>query len=628
MKYVYFFIIAIAVAVLVSYYPQALAQTSRVFTSAQVGLNPVNGYCLTTDGSISTWTTCGGGGSSKWTDNGTVITPTNNESIYVTGSSTLIELVTNTIRASSSAGIIFRANSGTLISDFGAGGGSNATFYGGVNIDGTTRLATSLSGILKATSGTISNAIAGTDYVATTTGDWLGTFDGQEGSFYLNASNLNAGTVPSARISGSYTGITGLGTITNGVWQGTAIDPTYLDSTVLLSSEIDSSLKLANLLGDETGSGSVVFGTSPTISGPTITGLLAGAAASFSGNVSVSGTTTLATTTMSSSTIARAFVTSLFNVTGTSTLATTTMASTTITQAFVTGTLGVIGTSTFATTTLASTTIRGNLLLPTQTVSRMLATDANGLATTTAASAALLNSLSDETGTGVAVFGTTPTFTTRITTPEVTGGTAVSSVLTLRSTTAVGTTDRISFLVGNNGAREAMRIHNNGFISVGSTTAPTTSVMSVVGTSTSPIFTIFTTAQTKIMEVLSTGSTTWLGTHDYSNAVVKQKTYKSVTWPGTATTTSGTTTIAIGPAMTAEAFNTARCRTTSGTATWTFKDDSNNVMNSGLASTTSTSTLVTFSTNNTFTVGEGRNFDVGALTAAQITCTVEITVNN
>lgn len=42
-----------------------------------------------------------------------------------------------------------------------------------------------------------------------------------------NASYLSVGTVPSARISGSYTGITGVGTITTGTWNGTAISVPY-----------------------------------------------------------------------------------------------------------------------------------------------------------------------------------------------------------------------------------------------------------------------------------------------------------------------------------------------------------------------------------------------------------------
>jgi len=43
----------------------------------------------------------------------------------------------------------------------------------------------------------------------------------------INASNLSAGTVPVARVSGSYTGITGVGTVTAGTWQGNAIGVAY-----------------------------------------------------------------------------------------------------------------------------------------------------------------------------------------------------------------------------------------------------------------------------------------------------------------------------------------------------------------------------------------------------------------
>jgi hypothetical protein len=48
----------------------------------------------------------------------------------------------------------------------------------------------------------------------------------------INASNLSSGTVASARISGSYTGITGVGTLSAGVWQGTSISTTYTDAKV------------------------------------------------------------------------------------------------------------------------------------------------------------------------------------------------------------------------------------------------------------------------------------------------------------------------------------------------------------------------------------------------------------
>ena len=42
-----------------------------------------------------------------------------------------------------------------------------------------------------------------------------------------NATNITSGTLPAARLSGSYTGITGVGTIAAGTWQGSAIGPTY-----------------------------------------------------------------------------------------------------------------------------------------------------------------------------------------------------------------------------------------------------------------------------------------------------------------------------------------------------------------------------------------------------------------
>jgi hypothetical protein len=49
------------------------------------------------------------------------------------------------------------------------------------------------------------------------------------------------------------------------------------------------------------------------------------------------------------------------------------------------------------------------------------------------------------TGSGAVVLGTTPTFTTSLISPIIIGGTAVSSTLILRSTSAAGTTDAIIF---------------------------------------------------------------------------------------------------------------------------------------------------------------------------------------
>ncbi len=82
-------------------------------------------------------------------------------------------------------------------------------------------------------------------------------------------------------------------------------------------------------------------------------------------------------------------------------------------------------------------------------------------------SANLSSALTDETGTGVAVFGTTPTFTTNITTPLIIGGTGTTSTLTYKTTTGIGAAgaDHI-FQVGNNGNVEGMRILNSGNVGI------------------------------------------------------------------------------------------------------------------------------------------------------------------
>jgi len=151
------------------------------------------------------------------------------------------------------------------------------------------------------------------------------------------------------------------------------------------------------------------------------------------------------------------------------------------------------------------------------TASRAVFTNATSDLVPTAASAALLNSLTDETGTGVAVFGTAPTFTTRLTTPIVLGGTAVTQSLILQSTSGVGTQDRISFLVGNNGATEAMRINNNGNISIATTTA-TSSRLTVVGASSGTVLSFLSNIGQAWMTMLNTGVTTLLGAWDFGGA--------------------------------------------------------------------------------------------------------------
>ena len=87
-------------------------------------------------------------------------------------------------------------------------------------------------------------------------------------------------------------------------------------------------------------------------------------------------------------------------------------------SATVSGGLVLYGTPTISTTAMQSLTLgdsnTGNINIPGLTASRGLFTNGSSSLTTTAASAALLNSLSDETGTGVVVFATSPTLTTPV----------------------------------------------------------------------------------------------------------------------------------------------------------------------------------------------------------------------
>lgn len=104
-----------------------------------------------------------------------------------------------------------------------------------------------------------------------------------------SASNISSGTLPSARLSGSYTGITGVGTITAGTWNGTSISTTYTDAKVtsvngstgavtglattagkLSQFASTSSAELAGVISDETGSGALVFASSPTLVTPNL----------------------------------------------------------------------------------------------------------------------------------------------------------------------------------------------------------------------------------------------------------------------------------------------------------------------------------------------------------------------
>ena len=113
--------------------------------------------------------------------------------------------------------------------------------------------------------------------------------------------------------------------------------------------------------------------------------------------------------------------------------------------------------------------VTSTVTLDSLTANRLVVTDGSKNLTSTITSANLASSISDETGTLLAVFSDSPTFTTQITSPAVLGGTGVGSSLSLQSTSGAGSTDFINFKVGNNGAIEAGRFDTAGRLGLGTT---------------------------------------------------------------------------------------------------------------------------------------------------------------
>lgn len=105
----------------------------------------------------------------------------------------------------------------------------------------------------------------------------------------------------------------------------------------------------------------------------------------------------------------------------------------------------------------------------------------------TPTSANLLNAVTDETGTGSLVFGTsptiaTPTITTSAVIPLINGGTTASSTLTVQSTSGSGTSDAIIFRTASQ--LERMRLTTAGALGIGTASPATESTnakLTVVG---------------------------------------------------------------------------------------------------------------------------------------------------
>ena len=136
--------------------------------------------------------------------------------LYFTTPRATSNFVTNLAATTSVASITTLSNlsiTNSQVSDFSTGVNSfvaasttipktytNNTFTGSNTFQAATSTSFAITSIANALlktlpGGSVVAAVAGTDYVASVTGDWTGTFDGQEGSYYLNAGNLtNFGT--------------------------------------------------------------------------------------------------------------------------------------------------------------------------------------------------------------------------------------------------------------------------------------------------------------------------------------------------------------------------------------------------------------------------------------------------
>lgn len=91
-----------------------------------------------------------------------------------------------------------------------------------------------------------------------------------------SASDLTTGTLPAARLTGAYTGVTGVGAITTGTWNASAIGSTYggFGTNISGQSGVPVFTTGTPAFAAVTGTGSVVLAASPTLTTPHVSSIV------------------------------------------------------------------------------------------------------------------------------------------------------------------------------------------------------------------------------------------------------------------------------------------------------------------------------------------------------------------